>query len=409
VRSETARTKAWVVVSVAAFAAVAATSALGGSVGDTIATEAAVPGAAAPKPTLSVAVLGSGSVASKPAGISCPRTCVGTFAAGSRVLLTPKAKSGSRFLRWGGSCTGTGTCRVRVSALAAVAAQFGGPKTQPQPPVRTSAVEPGSYRGSHVGGHPVTFFVSAGGASVLNISIPTVFIACTPAGGFPSVNHLEVLKTAIETDGSFTAKASQDGVFAGVKAKFTYSVNGQFQQATAGKAATAAGTYRQEIVFTDSTAHRCTSNNQSWTASRTGDPQPPRKSLIEPGSYRGSHVGGHPITFSVAAGGASALNISIPTVFIACTPAGAFPSTDHLQVLKTAINADGSFTAKTTQDGVFAGKNAKFTYFFTGHFQGVTAAGVATASGVYRQDIVFTDATTRTCTSNNQTWTATRR
>ena len=58
---------------------------------------------------------------------------------------------------------------------------------------------------------------------------------------------------------------------------------------------------------------------------------------------------------------------------------------------------------------MFAGKSAKFTYFFAGHFQGVTAAGVATASGVYRQDIVFTDTTTRTCTSNNQTWTVTRR
>ena len=82
---------------------------------------------------------------------------------------------------------------------------------------------------------------------------------------------------------------------------------------------------------------------------------------------------------------------------------------DHLEILKTSIWPDGSFTATTSQNGVFAGKNAKFTYFFTGHFQGVTSAGVATASGVYRQDIVFTDTTTRTCTSNNQTWTVTRR
>ncbi len=153
VRSETVRKKAWVVVSVAVIAAVAATGVFGGS----IAQGAAARGAAAPKPTLSVAVLGGGSVTSKPAGIFCPRKCAATFAAGSRVLLTPKAKTGSRFLRWGGACTGAGACRVKVSALAAVAAQFVGSKTQPPPPpVQSALAEPGSYRGRHVGGYPVS-------------------------------------------------------------------------------------------------------------------------------------------------------------------------------------------------------------------------------------------------------------
>ena len=404
-RSEPVRKKAWVVVSVGVIAAVAATGVFGGS----IAQGAAALDAAAPKPMLSVAVLGSGSVTSKPAGISCPRKCASTFTAGSRVLLTPKAKAGSRFLRWGGACTGVGACRVKVSALAAVAAQFVGAKTQPQSPVQSALAEPGSYRGRHVGGYPVSFFVAAGGSSVLNLSIPTVFIACTPSGAYPSTDHLEILKTAIKRDGSFTATASQTGVFAGVKATFTYSVTGQFQKAAAGSAATAAGSYRQDIVFTDSATHKCTSNNQSWTAGRTSDPQPPPTAVIQPGTYRGSHVGGYPLTFAVSSGGPSMVNISIPTVFIACTPRGPYPSTDHLEILKTTIGPDGSFTATTSQNGVFAGKNAKFTYFFTGHFQGVTAAGVATASGVYRQDIVFTDTTTRTCTSNNQTWTVTRR
>ena len=55
------------------------------------------------------------------------------------------------------------------------------------------------------------------------------------------------------------------------------------------------------------------------------------------------------------------------------------------------------------------GANAKVTYFVTGYFEGNTAAGAATAAGMYREDIVFTDAPTRTCTSNNQSWTATRR
>ena len=44
----------------------------------------------------------------------------------------------------------------------------------------------------------------------------------------------------------------------------------------------------------------------------------------------------------------------------------------------------------------------------TGRFQGNNAAGAATAAGVHRENIVFTDTPNRTCTSNDQPWTATR-
>ena len=87
-------------------------------------------------------------VTSAPAGISCPGKCAATFAAGSRVLLTPKSKGGSRFLRWGGDCTGAGACRVRVSALAAVAAEFVGSKAQPLRPQKTADVSPAPTRGA---------------------------------------------------------------------------------------------------------------------------------------------------------------------------------------------------------------------------------------------------------------------
>ena len=128
----------WLCMSVAAVAAVAVTGAAGGE----------TTAAGATKPTVAVVVVGSGRVTSRPAGISCPGKCSATFAAGSSVLLTPKAKTGSRFLRWGGDCTGAGACKVRVSALAAVAAQFVGPTNQPPPPPQNSAVEPGGYSGS---------------------------------------------------------------------------------------------------------------------------------------------------------------------------------------------------------------------------------------------------------------------
>ena len=150
----------WLCMSVAAVAAVAVTGASGGGSGATGAT----------KPTLAVVVVGSGRVTSKPSGDLLPGKCSATFAAGLRVLLTPKAKTGSRFLRWGGNCTGAGACRVRVSALAAVAAQFVGPGTRPKPPPSNSAVEPGGYSGHGYGGTGVKFLVPAGAGSVLDFT-----------------------------------------------------------------------------------------------------------------------------------------------------------------------------------------------------------------------------------------------
>ena len=259
----------WLGVSVAAVAAVvAATGAFGGSGGDTIATSAAATRAAVAKSTLAVVIVGSGRVTSKPAGISCPGKCAATFTTGSRVLLTPKAKTGSRFLRWGGNCTGTRACRVRVSALTAVAAQFVGPKTQPQPPAR-SAVQPGTYSGS--GNSGVRFLVPAGAGSVLDFSLPqsALYVNCAGGGQYSST-PVTIPKTTIKRDRTFIANVSQSGVLGGVNARWTYSVTGRFQGTDAAGRATAAGVHRQDIVFTDTPNRKCTSNDQPWTAARSG-------------------------------------------------------------------------------------------------------------------------------------------
>lgn len=381
-------------VGVAVIAAVAATGALGGAV------------AVAPKPTLSVAVLGSGSVASTPAGISCPRKCVATFAAGSRVLLTAKPKQGARFLRWGGSCAGTRTCRVKVSALSAVAAQFASGSVK-APPSPTSSIAPGSYTGQNSqNGNGIRFFVPTTGREVLNFSIPAVGLAC--GGGSGATERLWIVNTAIKSDGSFTATTSQSGLFGstGAMARFTYSVTGRFQGVNAAGVATASGTYREDVVVTDTPTRSCTSNNQSWTVTRATQPPPTR--LIQPGTYSGQNSqNGNGMTFFIPPGGTSVTNFTILAVGLAC--AGGGGATDRAVILQAAIRSDRSFTATATQDGVIRGAKAKLTYVVTGYFEGSTAAGEATAAGTYREDVVFADAPTRTCTSNNQSWVATRR
>jgi hypothetical protein len=73
---------------------------------------------------LTVSVTGSGTVASNPAGISCPSTCSHIFTGGSQVTLTPTAAGGWAFSSWGGACSGSGGCTVTMNAAEAVTATF---------------------------------------------------------------------------------------------------------------------------------------------------------------------------------------------------------------------------------------------------------------------------------------------
>jgi hypothetical protein len=73
---------------------------------------------------LTVSGSGSGTVTG-PASFSCTASCTGNFATGSTVTLTAAPKSGSSFLGWsGGGCSGTGTCKVTMSAAQSVTADF---------------------------------------------------------------------------------------------------------------------------------------------------------------------------------------------------------------------------------------------------------------------------------------------
>ena len=77
--------------------------------------------------TLTVGILGSGSVTSDPAGIACLPTCVASFTDGASVTLTPLAQPGFTFLGWSGDCTGTAPCVVTLDADRAVTARFTAP------------------------------------------------------------------------------------------------------------------------------------------------------------------------------------------------------------------------------------------------------------------------------------------
>ena len=73
---------------------------------------------------LTVNVAGKGHVLSSPAGISCPRRCAATFAAGTTVRLSSVPSVGYRFAGWTGACRGTGRCTVTADRSRSVRAAF---------------------------------------------------------------------------------------------------------------------------------------------------------------------------------------------------------------------------------------------------------------------------------------------
>ncbi|MGV1048314.1 MAG: InlB B-repeat-containing protein [Solirubrobacterales bacterium] len=76
------------------------------------------------KLTVSKSGGGTGTVSSTPSGISCGATCEAEYNGGEEVELTPTPAAGSKFVKWTGACTGSGSCKVTMSAAKAVGAEF---------------------------------------------------------------------------------------------------------------------------------------------------------------------------------------------------------------------------------------------------------------------------------------------
>jgi Divergent InlB B-repeat domain len=74
--------------------------------------------------TVTKAGNGTGTVKSTPSGINCGLTCSHNYPAGTVVTLTATPGTGHTFGGWSGACTGTGKCKVTMTAAEAVQATF---------------------------------------------------------------------------------------------------------------------------------------------------------------------------------------------------------------------------------------------------------------------------------------------
>lgn len=77
------------------------------------------------KLTVSKIGTGSGTITSSPTGVSCGTDCTEDYVSDTRIKLTAKAATGSRFFGWSGACVGTAsTCSVTMTAVKEVTANF---------------------------------------------------------------------------------------------------------------------------------------------------------------------------------------------------------------------------------------------------------------------------------------------
>jgi hypothetical protein len=141
-----------------------------------------------------------------------------------------------------------------------------------QPAQKASPPPSGSYKGSDPDYDvvdPITFNVASNRSGLQNISIPFGYMTCSPGGA--NINEpFTIAATSVKADGSFSATKTQAGVYANQPATYTYTFRGNFHSVGPSGAERAAGTFRETITYNGSAATTCTSNNQLWTAARTG-------------------------------------------------------------------------------------------------------------------------------------------
>jgi uncharacterized repeat protein (TIGR02543 family) len=106
----------------------------------TLSLPAATPAAVPAQGTVSVTLVGSGSVQSSPAGINCGGNCKATFPLGSAVRLSGAPGSGFYLAGWTGDCVGGAqTCEATADENTQVQAQFVA-GSAPTPPVHALTV-----------------------------------------------------------------------------------------------------------------------------------------------------------------------------------------------------------------------------------------------------------------------------
>lgn len=138
-------------------------------------------------------------------------------------------------------------------------------KLAPSRPAPTSSAraQAGHYQGRTSQNEAFFFDVTADGSRVVNLGTGQINESCTP-NAYLSGGNLNGFYGTIGAGGGFSIKRSGTSVVGGASSTYTVAIGGRFSGGIA------SGTIVVTSTFTyDSTPYSCTSNNQTWYATRT--------------------------------------------------------------------------------------------------------------------------------------------
>ena len=221
-----------------------------------VATALAFVGVAAgatPKPSLTVAITGNGTVSSQPAGIDCRPACTLHGRKGEKVTLTATPESGAEFSHWSAPCGESYVCTVKLTTSRVVHAFFTTPPPAaplPTPPTPTLP-RSGHYVGKYTDG---TFFnLDVQGTLAYNLYFDFNG-SCSNGGNSWDTGFVAFGPYAVAADGSFSGTAHK--VFSNATVDATLS-------GTISSVGLASGNLSVTIAF--NTGVTCTSKG-TWTA-----------------------------------------------------------------------------------------------------------------------------------------------
>jgi hypothetical protein len=180
----------------------------------------------------------------------CPRSpCSGTFRSTSPEVVVFQA---SVIKRTGSKITTLGRSRpVSVSW------------TEPPPPPPTAV--PGHYEGRSSQNEIFNFDVTADGRGLTNLQTGQVNQSCDPPAHLSGGNVTARGPYQVALDGTVTFSGTFTGTVGGSVSTNTLTVAGRISGGTA------SGTFREDTTFTSNgAAFKCSSGDQTWTATRVG-------------------------------------------------------------------------------------------------------------------------------------------
>ena len=190
----------------------------------------------------------------------------------------------------------------------------------------TSTLPVGSYSGNTGQDYGIDLYVSSNKTALQNITVDPLYLTCTPGGASPGLD-VSINSVPLASNGSFSSTTTQEGDYAGNRATFKITLQGESEGLNSQGVPRVAGSVTETMKYSDGTAYSCTSKKVSWSATRDAS-QTVTTGLPPVGSYSGNTGQDYGIDLYVSSNKTALQNITVDPLYLTCTPGGASPGLD---------------------------------------------------------------------------------